>query len=50
MDLKHLCEKCKKHKYSKKHLNPNILGTVSKLYRWQGNKYNEKVGKNWEIL
>jgi len=49
MDLKHLREKCKKHEDSAKHLknviNLAMLGTVSKVYRGQGNKYNEKVGK-----
>jgi hypothetical protein len=31
-------------------INLAMLGTVSKVYRRQSNKYNEKVGKNWEIL
>jgi hypothetical protein len=43
-------EKCKKHEDSAKHLknviNLAMLGTVSKVYRRQSNKYNEKVGKN----
>jgi hypothetical protein len=31
-------------------INVAMLGTVSKVYRRQSSKYNEKVGKNWEIL
>lgn len=49
MDLKHLREKCKKHADSAKQLknviNLAMLGTVSKVYRRQGNSTTRKWGK-----